>query len=346
MADLQNFHLPESISGTQSDRDLGREMIQAWRTDGAFRIAMSGIQSKKSEDAFAASRRFFRGSIEFKSQYLDDLTYSGYAASGEEITAGERDYPEVFTICRDIPVEDARVRAHWPCHGPVPWPDAEYRESLQTYLNELGSVGDRLLQLVALGLALKDMDALLALAKDGWHHLRALRYPVASQESNRGLGAHTDYGLIVITDEDDVGGLYIRPPVEGEKGSRNWLADESTAGMYENEEDWRFAKPVPNTFTVLPGDILQFITGNHILATIHKVTLSTRERFSMAYFHEPDFNARVYPLTHPSGEDPLFYGEHFTNMFMRCYPERTTTRRIVDENRLSVLTDLKNKVLG
>nr|VFK18546.1 MAG: Isopenicillin N synthase [Candidatus Kentron sp. LPFa] len=346
MVDFRSFHLPESISGTQSDVDLGREMIRAWKTNGAFRIVMSEIQRKSSEDAFAANRQFFRGSIEFKSQYANDLTYSGYTASGEEVTAGEKDYPEVFTICRDIPVDDARMRADWPCHGPVPWPNTEYRTSLQTYLNELGSVGDRLLQLVALGLELNDIDTLLALAKDGWHHLRALRYPVASQESRHGLGAHTDYGLIVITDEDNVGGLYIWPPVEGEKSNRNWLATESTAGTHENEKYWIFAKPAPNAFTVFPGDTLQFITDNHILATIHKVLLNTRERFSMAYFHEPDFNACVYPLSNPSDKDYLFYGEHFTNMFMRCYPNGATTRRIMDENRLSVLTDLKNKALG
>jgi 2-oxoglutarate dioxygenase / 2-oxoglutarate/L-arginine monooxygenase/decarboxylase len=29
---------------------------------------------------------------------------------------------------------------------------------------------------------------------------------------------------------------------------------------------------------------------------------------------------------------------HFTNMFMRCYPDRITTRRIVAENRLEAFS--------
>ncbi|VFM98585.1 MAG: Isopenicillin N synthase [Candidatus Kentron sp. G] len=353
MTDFESFHLPESVSGTQSDVELGRGMIRAWRTNGVFRIIMNGIQREKSEDAFAASRRFFDMPMASKTRYTNDLTYSGYTASGEEVTAGEADYPEVFTICKDIPADDARVRAHWPCHGPVLWPDAAYRASMRAYMEELGSVGDRLLQLIALGLELNNMDALTALTQDGWHHLRALRYPAADGGSTRGLGSHTDYGLIVITNEDDVGGLSIRPPVEGEKSNRNWLAGESTAGMYENDPGWIFVEPQPGVLTVLAGDILQLITNNHVLATQHKVALNTRERFSMAYFHEPNFGSSIVPLACPSsapsanppGEEPLFYGEHFTGMFMRCYPDGAATRRIVAENRLSVLADLK-KVLG
>nr|VFJ59072.1 MAG: Isopenicillin N synthase [Candidatus Kentron sp. FM]VFJ66229.1 MAG: Isopenicillin N synthase [Candidatus Kentron sp. FM]VFK11789.1 MAG: Isopenicillin N synthase [Candidatus Kentron sp. FM] len=354
MTDFQSFHLPESVSGTQSDVELGRGMIRAWRTDGVFRAVMNETQNKKSEDAFAASRRFFEMPMASKTRYSNDLTYSGYTASGEEVTAGERDYPEVFTICKDIPADDARAQANWPCHGPVPWPDAAYRASMRAYMEELGSVGDKLLQLIALGLGLNGMDALTALTRDGWHHLRALRYPAADGESTRGLGSHTDYGLIVMTNEDDVGGLSIRPPVEGEKRNRNWLAGESTAGMYEKEGGWIFCEPKPNVLTVLAGDILQFITNNSILATMHKVALNTRERFSMAYFHEPNFGSSIVPLagpsadpsTNPPGEERLFYGEHFTHMFMRCYPDGAATRRIVEENRLSVLADLKNKVLG
>lgn len=346
MTDLQTFFLPESITGTQSDLDLAHKMIQAWRSDGIFQVAMNEIQEKKSEDAFAASKRFFRMPLEFKSQRISDLTYSGYIASGEEITAGEVDYSEIFTVCKDIPPNDARVQAHWPCHSPVPWPDIEYQQSMQTYMDELGSVGDKLLKLIALGLELDNLNSLVELAKDGWHHMRVLRFPMVSQKSGRGIGSHTDYGLMVIAAQDDVGGLYIRPPVEGEKRNRNWLPNESAAGMYEDEEPWIFVKPVPRVLTVFPGDILQFMTDGYLLSTPHKVKLNTRERFAIAYFHEPNFNTCARPLTYPSSEDYIYYGTHFTNMFMRCYPDRITTRRIVDEDRLSVLASLKEQTVG
>ncbi|MFD1050506.1 2OG-Fe(II) oxygenase family protein, partial [Kibdelosporangium lantanae] len=193
------------------------------------------------------------------------------------------------------------------------------------------------LRLVALGLGLSDIDALTRLTQDGWHHMRVLRFPARTSETARGIGAHTDYGLLVIAAQDDVGGLYVRPPVPGEKRNRNWLDTESSAGMYENEEPWNFVPPVPDTLTVFPGDILQFLTGGELLSTPHKVRLNDRERYTMAYFHEPNFNVTVRPFTEPGS---IHYGTHFTNMFMRCYPDRITTGRILAEDRLAVLADL------
>ncbi|WP_030434626.1 2OG-Fe(II) oxygenase family protein [Actinoplanes subtropicus] len=43
------------------------------------------------------------------------------------------------------------------------------------------------------------------------HHMRVLRFPAESRQTARGIGAHTDYGLLVIAYQDDVGGRYIRP---------------------------------------------------------------------------------------------------------------------------------------
>ncbi|MCC5666085.1 hypothetical protein LC653_19705 [Nostoc sp. CHAB 5784] len=345
MTDLQTFDLPEIITGSQSDIHLAHKMIQAWRTDGIFQVATNAIQARKTQNAFEASRRFFRMPLDFKSQCVSNLTYSGYIASGEEITAGESDYSEIFTICKDVPPDDMRVQAQWPCHGSVPWPDENYHQSMKAFMDELGIIGEKLLKLIALGLEI-DVDTLTKLTKNGWHHMRVLRFPALSEKSTRGIGAHTDYGLLVIAAQDDVGGLYVRPPVEGEKRNRNWLFNESSAGMYENDEPWTFVKPVPRVLTVFPGDILQFLTNNYLLSTPHKVRLNTRERFALAYFHEPNFEACVRSLFDLSSDDYIHYGMHFTNMFMRCYPYRITTRCILDEDRLSVLELLKNEALG
>jgi isopenicillin N synthase-like dioxygenase len=283
--------------------------------------------------------------MDFKAARVSDLTYSGYIASGEEVTAGEADLSEIFTVTKDVPETDPRAQAQWPCHGPAPWPDEEYRQHMQGFMDMLGSIGEKLLKLVALGLELKDPDALTDLTVDGWHHMRVLRFPALSPHSSRGIGAHTDYGMLVIAYQDEVGGLYVRPPIEGEKRNRNWLPEESAAGMYEDDEGWEFVEPVPDVFTVFPGDILQFLTGGALLSTPHKVTLNTRERFTMAYFHEPNFNACVRPVLGPSAEEYIHYGTHFANMFMRCYPDRITTRRIFREDRLANLALLRDEAV-
>lgn len=343
MSELQTFHIPESVTASAADIDLGRRMIDAWRRDGIFQVATNEAQSSKTEAAFEASRRFFRQPMPAKARCISDLTYSGYIASGEEVTAGIADYSEIFTVCKDLPLADPRVRANWPCHGPVPWPDAAYRDSMTAFTGELGTIGEKLLQLTALGLQLGSIDALTKLTRDGWHHMRVLRFPAITAQSARGIGAHTDYGLLVIAAQDDVGGLYIRPPVDGEVRKRNWLPGESSAGMYENEEPWTFVQPVPNVLTVFPGDILQFMTHGYLLSTPHKVRLNTRERFAIAYFHEPNFEACARPLFDPASREHIHYGTHFTNMFTRCYPDRVTTQRIHREDRWSVLDEMRGR---
>jgi 2-oxoglutarate dioxygenase / 2-oxoglutarate/L-arginine monooxygenase/decarboxylase len=211
MTTLQTFRLPVTVSGTASDVRLGHELIRAWQTDGIFQVATDPAQDRITRDAVEQSRRFFRLPMDVKARHLSDLSYSGYIASGEEVTAGEADYSEIYTVCPDIPLDDPRVQQAWPCHGPAPWPNPDYQRHMQAFMGQLGTIGEKLLRLVALGLDLVDIDSLTRLTVDGWHHMRVLRFPASSQTTSRGIGAHTDYGLLVIAYQDDVGGLYIRP---------------------------------------------------------------------------------------------------------------------------------------
>lgn len=73
--------------------------------------------------------------------------------------------------------------------------------------------------------------------------------------------------------------------------------------------------------------------------------LNYRERFALAYFHEPNFNSVVRPLRDPFNNEYIHYGTHFTNMFLRCYPERITTKNIVKDGGLDVLENLRNMAL-
>jgi len=94
---------------------------------------------------------------------------------------------------------------------------------------------------------------------------------------------------------------------------------------------------------------MQYITGDYLPSTPHKVGLNARERFAFAYFQEPNFNAVLKPLRdyyHAGANDKpgIHYGTHFTNMFMRNYPERLTAKRIVAENRMAILDRLAAEV--
>jgi len=102
------------------------------------------------------------------------------------------------------------------------------------------------------------------------------------------------------------------------------------------------------------GDMMQYLTSSFLKSTPHKVGLNNSERHTIAYFHEPNFKAVVKPLKelrhcnksysappsspdNTSSDEGVHYGTHFTNMFMRNYPDRVTTKRLVAENRYDVL---------
>ncbi|WP_157246697.1 2-oxoglutarate and iron-dependent oxygenase domain-containing protein [Nonomuraea typhae] len=333
MTELRTFDVPEAVTGSRSDVTLGRTMVETWRTDGVFQVTATTAQQEAALAAFEASWAFFALPREVKSRFVSDLTYSGYAASDEE-AGGETDCCESFTIFPDVPVCDLRVHARWPGHGPVPWPGSIYRRRMTAFTAGLGALGDQVLRLVALGLQMDAPGRLTGLTTHGWHQLRAVRFPPRIGRGTRGIGAHTDYGLLVITTQDEVGGMYVRPPVDGEKRPRNWLPGESTDGMYAGEEPWVYVRPRPRTFTVHPGDLLQLLTGGLLPATPNRADLADAERHAMTYFHEPGFGSL---LEDPYGGEPLHYGTHVTNVLMRRHPDRPATRRILREGRLTAL---------
>lgn len=101
---------------------------------------------------------------------------------------------------------------------------------------------------------------------------------------------------------------------------------------------------------------MQYLTRNYLTATPHKVGLNTQERFAIAYFHEPSFQAVLEPLEEGcggmesqagrEGDKGIHYGTHFTNMFMRNYPDRITTHRLVAEDRYKLLERQELRTMG
>jgi isopenicillin N synthase-like dioxygenase len=343
-------------------------MVRTWRKDGIFQVQLTDAQGSVLREAFEISRGYFRRPHEEKAKHVDDQSFSGYIASGEEITDGVADYSEIFTVTKDLPLSDPRVQQKWPCHGPCPWPDETYKATMGRLMDLVGESGEKILQLTALGLNLTNFNAFTDLTEDGWHHMRVLRFPQVDKTNGkgkpgRGIGAHTDYGLLVLAGQDDVGGLFIRPPVNGQS-VRNW--EKYAGGHKENDNKWTFVPPVENVLTVFPGksnvyvtgnldfetnitlgDMMQYMTNDYILSTPHKVALNTRERYAFAYFHEPNFSSIIHSLEGYGGHGEGFhYGKHFTDMFMRNYPDRITTKRMEAEGRMATLEGLVSNTVS
>jgi len=96
-----------------------------------------------------------------------------------------------------------------------------------------------------------------------------------------GVGEHTDYGLLTILLQDDVGGLQI-------KTSKGWIE----------------APPIPGSFVCNMGDMLDFLTCGLYRSTPHRVVAnhSGRDRLSFPFFFDPNFFSRVKPIENLIGQ--------------------------------------------
>ncbi|KAG6039139.1 hypothetical protein E4U41_003155 [Claviceps citrina] len=334
VGNFETFVLPEKVSGNLSNMMMAKAMINAWRKDGILQIAMTPKQVRLYELASNASKKFFQKTPSQKHACVNDSSFCGYVASGEELTSGIADYSEIFTVSKNLQPNDHRVLAKWPCHGPCPWPDKSMERYTMDYVSELGSNGEKLLQMIELGLDVPP-GSLTKYTQDGFHHMRALRFPSRDRtngkgKEGRGIGCHTDYGLLVMAAQDEVGGLFVQRPRQDE-----------AAESIGNDSGWVYVAPTPGVFTVFPGDMMQYMTNKFLQSTPHKVGLNVRERFAFAYFHEPNFKAVVKPLPgFDAGQEPaggIHYGSYFTNMVLRNYPDRASIKKLLADGRCAML---------
>lgn len=84
---LETFQLPDSVTGSGSDKALGQALVKAWKRDGIFQISMNSTQSQLYKQAEIASKRFFAKPHNEKAACVDSQSYAGYIASGEEIVS-------------------------------------------------------------------------------------------------------------------------------------------------------------------------------------------------------------------------------------------------------------------
>jgi isopenicillin N synthase-like dioxygenase len=85
----------------------------------------------------------------------------------------------------------------------------------------------------------------------------------ARGEHDQGVGAHKDSGFLAVLLQDKVAGL----EVEGEDG-------------------WNDAPPIPGTFIINVGEILEIASNGYLRANVHRVVSppAGTDRLSIAFF--------------------------------------------------------------
>lgn len=176
------------------------------------------------------------------------------------------------------------------------WPDIPFREPVEQYSYEARRVALTLMEVFEDALGLED-GYFASLSQHATGTLRMNNYALAPGMSVqldgdlRGMGEHTDYGVVTVLWADQVKGLQVL----------------GTDGQ------WHDVAPEDGALLVNLGDLMARVTNEHWMSTLHRVKPpvvdgTIERRRSAAYFHSFDWDAIVSPLPEcvEKGEEALY----------------------------------------
>jgi isopenicillin N synthase-like dioxygenase len=258
-------------------RAVAAQLGQACREVGFFYVAGHGISGPVRRAMFDSARAFFALPLAEKERLSITLSphNRGYAGIGSEKLdqAAAADQKEAFNIGLDLPPDHPEVLAGAAFRGVNLWPDLPgWRRAVLGYYDACQRLQLDLHRGIALDLGLAEdffadkLDRPIAT-------LRMLHYPAGAARAagELGAGTHTDYGNLTILATDGVAGLQVR----------------RRDGM------WLDAPHIDGTFVCNIGDCLMRWTNDLYVSTPHRVLRPASERYSVAFFADPNPDALV-----------------------------------------------------
>jgi isopenicillin N synthase-like dioxygenase len=271
MSDIPVIDAAGLRSGRTADvRALGR----ACRETGFFYLTGHGVAT---EPVFEAARALFALPVERKAALSIKRSphNRGYVGLGEE-RLDERappDRKEAFNVGLELPPDDPEVLARKPFRGLNFWPDLPgWRETVLAYYAACQSLSLVVHRGFALDLGIAE-DFFASRLDRPMSTLRLLHYPPgpADGAGELGAGEHTDYGNLTVLATDGVAGLQIR----------------------RRDGTWLDAPHIAGAFVCNIGDCLMRWTNDLYVSTPHRVVRPRSERYSVAYFADPNPDAVV-----------------------------------------------------
>jgi isopenicillin N synthase-like dioxygenase len=275
---------PLETGGVEKERTAA-ELSAACRQSGFFYVVGHGVDEGLQKRLQELAREFFKRPTEEKMRIKmsrGGKAWRGYFRVGDELTSGRPDQKEGLYFGSELPADHPLVQTGTPLHGPNLFPEtpAELRATVLEYMAALTELGQRLMEGIALGLGLRESYFSDHGTRDPLTLFRIFNYPPPPSPEQWGVGEHTDYGLLTILLQDDVGGLEVK-----------------------SKSDWIPAPPLPGSFVCNIGDMLDRMTRGVYRSTPHRVrNVSGRDRMSFPFFFDPNFFADVRAIDLPSGE--------------------------------------------
>lgn len=257
---------------------------------GFFYIKNHGVADDLIARAVQQSERFFALPLAEKLDYDigRQAMHRGYVPAAA-LTAGPDaktfDLQEGYEIRVELPADDPDYRAGNKIYGPNLWPrrPPEFRQEIYAYFEAIRRLGHVIFRTFAVTLGLPD-DFFEGMIDKPMAQLRLIYYPPQNRvvdDREIGVGQHTDYECFTILWQGS-SGLQVRNP----------------------QGEWIEAPPIPGTFVINIGDMMQRWTNDLFVSTPHRVINTTGQaRYSLPFFFGANYDAIVEPLACCVGPD-------------------------------------------
>ncbi len=282
---------------------------RANRDVGFVYVTNHGMDLAFLEAARSSALEFFRQPVQRKLDLGISDKHRGFLNMGASRMVDDAlpDLKESFIWGYED--EDGRAPEDHPLRGENRWPAGMpgMRRAARRWFFEADQLARLLLQGFALGLGLERGFFLKSCAQP-MSRGAFVYYPPQTPSPGQdqfGVAPHTDFGLLTLLCQDDVGGLQVQ----------------------DSGGHWVLAPPVPGTLVVNVGDLLARWTGDQYRSTPHRVVnKSGRERLSLVLAFDPDPDTVIDPRqVVPGSTDckaPITCGDYLVWRFGKSFDYR------------------------
>ncbi|EUK17542.1 2OG-Fe(II) oxygenase family protein [Commensalibacter papalotli (ex Servin-Garciduenas et al. 2014)] len=251
---------------------IAEQVDYVCRNSGFFCITGHHIPRDDIQKIKDLSRQFFNLSLKEKQtiSILNNEIYRGYSSYELEQLDQENsiDYKEMFDMGYHLDSDHPEVQKKDPFRGPNIHPEIlipGWTQVFETHYKKMTELARVVFKIIALGLKLEE-HFFNAMFYESLSTFRVIHYPGLPEQRNRVVcGAHTDYGILTILYQDNIGGLQVR----------------------NQENQWIDVPPIEGAFVMNIGDMMAMWTNDHYKSTSHRVLNTGHDRISMPFFTEP-----------------------------------------------------------
>jgi len=264
---------------------------------GFLLLQNTPIDKKVKNNILKTYKAFFDLPFEEKNKVNMDLTSSnrGWGAPrGEQVNREYNpDYKEIFDTGPHQKVKDEFRDLTY--YSKNLWPDQLpfFENNVNNYYDLCTQIGMNVLLFIERSLGLSE-NFFRDKFENPMSLLRCNYYPPRrSSLSNKdyGIAPHTDYGCLTILLTDNNPGLEIKNP----------------------SNEWELVTPKEGEVIVNFGDMLEFWSKKKIKATPHRVFGNNKERLSIPFFFNPQYDTII------SKKDKIIAGEYLSKKYDTTY---------------------------